>query len=142
MSRRPVSKVVGISAAMLVVSAGAALADSGTFVSQAGQVVFYYGASAGSGTSRHWSGGFTDRFCEDAPGAGSNNTFVGKYRRDRTLQTDDIIKDHSARYSDGKYTSASFSTSGSSKYHTDVGWSYVAAASSAANGYSRGNGGC
>jgi len=140
--RRSTIKVLATSATMLIVSAGAAFADTGTFVSQAGQVVFYYGISGGHGTSKHWGGGFTDKFCQDAPGATSFNTFVGQYLRDRTLQADDVIKSRMSAYAEGKYTSASFSTSGSSNYHTDVGWSYVSSAGSGANGYSRGNGGC
>lgn len=129
---------VGLLAMLLVAAtAGAAWAGTGTYVRQNGQIVFYYGVSSGQGESYSFDGYGTARLCADAPGAKQHVMFNARFQHERRFQLDETLKDLFLYYDDSAYTSGSFSTSSSARYHTDATWNYAAGASQAANGYSR-----
>jgi|SRR5664279_6342835 len=133
-------RVLTLSVVLFVATAGAAFADTGTYIRYAKKVEFFFAESAGDASSYDFSGYGTAKLCADAP-TSSSRTFYVAYMWNRTLQPDDIMKEQFRVYSDPRYVSASFSTQSDRKYHTDATWNYVPNVIAETHGYSKAIGG-
>jgi hypothetical protein len=109
-------------------AAEVAHADSGTCGHSAKEVTFYYNQGSGNCDSKDFSGYGTAKLKSDAPSCcspASQSGYTAYYYKNRTLQPDDVQKYHSALYKNAAKTSAAFSTSSGSKYHTNVIWDAI-----------------
>jgi hypothetical protein len=114
---------------------------SGTCTPSSRQVAFYYNVSGGNCDSNDFMGYGSATLRADAPGCcnpQSQDYFNSYYLKNRTGLPDTVLKWLDTKYNYSEKVTPSFSTSASSKYHTNALWGKISP-SQAGNpsGYSR-----